>query len=270
MSVIERRQAISEMIDAVFIVRGRGPAEERILVCARGDGPLDLPSRGRLGSGPLEAFEPAAHRLLSRPNVQDSPRWSETRIKDELAQFLATRKRRDWPPDDEFVHEGRGPLLRQIDMTGGPPRWTREPGISATRRALEHRYWTDARIRSTLMTVLEGRTSWPSEKELTKLGYAGMCSAMTWRGKSEWAAEFGLDDRSGVRGSRWNTKSIRAALTELTFECDSYPAQSVFAARGLGGLYEAISKRHGGHDHWAAELRLPRRRGLRCVPSPSA
>ena len=163
------------------------------------------------------------------------------------------------------MHEGRGPLLREVDLTGGPPRWAREPGIDAKPRVLKHCYWTDARIRTTLAIVLDGRSRWPSETEFAKLGYAGLYSAMSWRGKGEWAAEFGLDYRHGVRGLRWSTESVRSALIELTVGCTSYPTQPEFAAQGLGGLYEAIANRHGGHDRWAAELGLRRRRGLRCM-----
>jgi hypothetical protein len=123
MSVIERRQVMSEMIDSVFIVRGKGSAEERILVCARGEGPLDLPSRGKLGNGPIRPFEPAAHRLISRRGIQDAPRWSDSRIRDGLALFWATRKHRGWPSDDEFVHAGCvrccGRLILRVDLRAG-------------------------------------------------------------------------------------------------------------------------------------------------------
>ena len=131
MSVIERRQTMSEVIDCVFIVRGRGRADARILACGRGDAPPDLPSRGGPGIRTIKPFDPAAHRLIVPADARGTPGWSKTRIKKELLQFLDTQKTDEWPSDDEFVQAGRGPLLRQIDLAGGASRRTREPRIDA-------------------------------------------------------------------------------------------------------------------------------------------
>lgn len=134
MSVIERRQTMSDVIDCVFIVRGQERADARILMCARGDGPRDLPSRGGPGTRTVKPFDPAAHRPKMPTDAKVTTRWSKARIKKELVQFLDTQNVGEWPSDDEFVHAGRGPLLRQVDLTGGALHWAREPGISTQRQ----------------------------------------------------------------------------------------------------------------------------------------
>ena len=57
LGVDERRTAMSELIDCVFVFPGEpgGLYLTRLFVCARGDAPLDLPHRGRR-SKPIQPF----------------------------------------------------------------------------------------------------------------------------------------------------------------------------------------------------------------------
>ena len=77
LTVRERRQAISEVIDCVFVTRGWGNIGERAFVCFRGEQPPDLPSRGahRPVSIPLI-------RLLCQPRRRPKlpPKWDRSRI----------------------------------------------------------------------------------------------------------------------------------------------------------------------------------------------
>ena len=55
----------------------------------------------------------------------------ESRIRQELAEFLSAQKVDGWPNNDHFVHEGRGPLLRQLELSGGAMRWMSEFALKA-------------------------------------------------------------------------------------------------------------------------------------------
>lgn len=54
LSVLERRKLLHAAIDCVFVRSGRAAIEDRVVVVAKGDGPTDLPGRGR--RTPLEPF----------------------------------------------------------------------------------------------------------------------------------------------------------------------------------------------------------------------
>jgi DNA invertase Pin-like site-specific DNA recombinase len=54
--LIEQRQLLASVIDAVFIFPGRGPASERVHICFRGEAPADMPTRGRRPTSPPTPF----------------------------------------------------------------------------------------------------------------------------------------------------------------------------------------------------------------------
>ena len=122
MSVIERRQLMGQAIEAVFVARGAGTVHDRTFVCPRGGVPIDLPTRGP-NRGRMTRFDPKAHRTVVYTRPATEPCWSDARIRHELTQFLSARNRQPWPAADEFVYAGRGPLLRQVDATGGRLYW---------------------------------------------------------------------------------------------------------------------------------------------------
>ena len=126
MSISERRVAMTRTIEAIVVVRGPRPSSERIFICPRGDA---LPHGGRLDE-PITPDSLAALRHGARVEVEQNDPWPEARVRQELAEFLAGQKAHHWPKDDHFVHEGRGPLLRQLGLHGGAPRWIREFGLA--------------------------------------------------------------------------------------------------------------------------------------------
>ncbi|MGI8593638.1 MAG: recombinase family protein [Solirubrobacteraceae bacterium] len=90
MSMDDRRESLGELIDCVFVMRGDREPDERLFVCARGEGPLELPARGGRGRG-ARPFDPSECRR-TRPAAAVSPRrpasWSGSRIRAELSAFL--------------------------------------------------------------------------------------------------------------------------------------------------------------------------------------
>jgi DNA invertase Pin-like site-specific DNA recombinase len=252
LNVEQRRAAMSELIDCVFVFP-REPNQERMLfVCARGDAPLDLPHRGRRSPG-LLSFQPG--RTPRAEPTADEARWTDAQINAGLEEFLGGWAESRWPADEDFIFAGRGPLLRQINRTGGPVRWTIGTSWSHLRRA----DWTEERIRDALRVILAGRIQWPTLPEFRALGFIGLYTALARRGRREWAAEYGLEYRdTGGAAKRWTEERIGETLAELCACRDTYPSQSEFAGARLAGLYVAIASRHGGHDKWAAKVGLPR------------
>lgn len=247
----QRRALMCELIDCAFVAR-REAGQARIFVCARGDAPVDLCQRGNRRPS-LQPFHPEGI-----PQVQPALRtttWRKKRIATELADFLALWNEDRWPSDEEFVFAGRGPLLRQINQTGGPVRWG-----GAALRPRRRSEWTDARIRAALDVILAGRTHWPTSAEFKALGLSGLYSVLERRGRRKWAEDYGLQYRkTGGAGERWTEASVREALTRLCAGRDTYPSDRDFAAAGLGGLYTTMARRYGGHDRWAGIMGLPRR-----------
>ena len=251
LTVDQRRARMGELIDCGFVSR-RGSGEERIFVCARGHAPVDLSQHGNR-RGSLQPFDPGG-----TPQAQPGPpvtAWHRQRIAAELAAFLKTYTPERWPSDEEFVFAGRGPLLRQINHTGGPLRWSAATSLRPRRRA----QWTDDRIRAALDIMLAGRTYWPTHPEFTALGLDGLYTVLARRGRREWAEEYGLRYRNtGGAAKRWTEPRVHKTLTRLCVGRDTYPSAGDFATAGLSGLYGAIAHRHGGHDRWAAKMGLPR------------
>ncbi len=248
----ERREIMGELIDCVFVFRREVGRRERLFVCARGDAPVDLPHRGRRSKG-LIPFQPEG--IPCAAPATDESRWTKQQISTSLDEFLSAWSGSRWPVEEEFIFAGRGPLLRQINRTGGSTQWTRGTSWSHLRRA----EWTEERIRVALPVILAGRTQWPTRPEFKAQGYDGLYSALGRRGRREWADEFGLEYRNtGGAAVRWTEPRIIKALTRLCAGRELYPSQGDFAAKGLAGLYVAIASRYGGHDKWAAKVGLQR------------
>jgi Recombinase zinc beta ribbon domain/Recombinase len=92
---------------------------------------------------------------------------------------------------------------------------------------------TDEHIRAALTVLLSGRSSWPTHRELSAAGYAGLYAAMARRGRRAWEAEFGYADRPGIAGdTRWSESNVLVALSELTRERETYPSRAQFQVCG--------------------------------------
>jgi DNA invertase Pin-like site-specific DNA recombinase len=254
LSVEERRDAMAEQIECVFVARGRRSVSDRVFICERGDQIFRTP-RGKAATQ-IRSFDPNEHRLIAPASADPKPRWPTSRVRAELAAYLESGEEPDWPTEERFVEAGRGPLLREVVATGGPTRWCLELGLPAPRLALD--YWTDERIRAELPRLLAGRTTFPSHREFTELGHQSLSRAMAHRGRGEWAAEFGLRQRVSGSDRRWTEEVCRATIAEMCADRDTYPSRAEFLNAGLGGLFHAVAVYFDGHSQMAAELGVRR------------
>ena len=74
-SVPERRQRMSDTIDAIFVLREPDCRGNRIFVCARGEAPCDRQRRGRIGK-PTLPVALAALRQSSHVDLAQANPWS--------------------------------------------------------------------------------------------------------------------------------------------------------------------------------------------------
>jgi len=194
MDVEERRKAIKDTIDCVFIVRGWGKISARATICFRGEQPPDLPVRGaRSGGFPKDPEPIPRQRKMQKPR-----RWPRARIVEELSTFLAGRS--DWPPPEEFTMKGHGPLWAQVARSGGPEYWALRMGVHRPRHRQGIRAWDPDLAQQSLREFVRGRTSFPTRDEFTERGFRGLYNWLQKHGGvGRWAGEFGLQVR-GPRG----------------------------------------------------------------------
>jgi DNA invertase Pin-like site-specific DNA recombinase len=263
MPVTARRDAIASVLDCGFARRGSGPLAERFWACPRGEGPHDLVARLRIARTPI-AFDPVAYTTVK---VAPAPRWPLRRIREELREFLAERSREasrglvdthetptQWPSEHQFLIEGRGPLLRQIDATGGQDAWARRVGVPWRRTTTRLDYWTDERIRASLVEIMRNRTDWPEHRHWLIVAPGGLGREIR-NENARWAAEFGFSPRRRPRWTRWTPETITATVIDLAGESRVYPTEQRFIDAGYGGLYRKIAVAEG-HRHCARRLRL--------------
>jgi len=188
--------------------------------------------------------------------------WSEGRVRRELSQALEGRDR--WPTADEFRAMGLGQLRLAASAFGSPEGWAREIGVTFSlhqRRCCAR--WTAERIEATLRALCAGSERWPTKPEFESAGLLGLYEAIARAGtRQHLAAKLGLappPEQGYYRGpNRWTERAIESALAAFLAGHTVWPTQPMFAAAGLGGLYQAIAKSHGGHDRQAERYGLPR------------
>jgi DNA invertase Pin-like site-specific DNA recombinase len=260
MSVRERRVAIAELIECVFVTRGHGRAASRVAICRRGDGPAELPARGCPGAVP-QAFKPES---CPRPPLAPTPAgarppWSERRMRAELEAFLAGRPA--WPPWDAFHAAGRGRLHDQVVLQGGTRLWAQRLDVEHPGEPPLKRQWTRERIRATLDLYLKDKAAWPTPEEFRADGFGQLRDAITRDGGIDtWLAEFGLPAPHHLRGPRvwWTDERLEAELRNFAAGREVFPTVREFRRAGRTGLLGAL-RRHGGGELWASRLGLPRR-----------
>jgi hypothetical protein len=193
--------------------------------------------------------------------------WSEGRVRRELSQAWEGRDR--WPTADEFRAMGLGQLRLAASAFGSPEVWAREIGVKFSlhqRRCCAR--WTAERIEATLRGLCAGSESWPTKPEFESAGLLGLYEAIARAGtRQHLAAKLGLSpppEQGYHRGpNRWSEPAIESALAAFLAGHTVWPTQPMFAAAGLGGLYQAITKAPGGHDlraerHGLTRIRRPR------------
>ena len=199
-----------------------------------------------------------------------APVWTEERVRADLEEFLHGWTY--WPSRLEFEAAGRKLLRDAIRRLGGPERWAAEFGLPLQNLKFGSKLaWTDERIEAELRRVLDGRETWPTRRELERVGRFGLAAAVAQgKGTTYWARRFGLEPsaRAGIARPRlWTDDRIRAELEEFCRGRTTWPTEREFLAAGESKLYDAAC-RYRGTAHWAAELGLVRTR--RYGPAPGS
>jgi Fic family protein len=115
----------------------------------------------------------------------------------EVSRSTASRDLRDLESKRLIVRRGKGPAARyRLRSSTGPERRGRK------------RTWTDERIESELLQLLEGREDWPSVEEFRKAGELALYEAVRrYGGSHTWAERLGRQRKTAQAG----TKSSREA-----------------------------------------------------------
>jgi hypothetical protein len=195
-----------------------------------------------------------------------APRWTEERIRRELAEFVGDGSR--WPSSREFEEAGRGALRRAVTRTGGAQRWAGELGIATgDRRTGSRRRWTPEEIELAVRPLVRRLQRWPTKAEFATAGLSSALTAMyRFEGIDEWRRRLGEPVRSSrATGPRvWTDARLEQELREFCAGRDDWPTEREFLRDGRGRLYRAASL-HGGVGAWRRRLGLapPQRRAPR-------
>ncbi len=257
MSIAERRDAIAEVIDAVFISRGwQAPIKERAFVVLRGRAPLDLPNMHQPKLPRADPFDPAD--FPPPPQLRPTPDWSLPKLDRELGPFLEGRDR--WPSFAEFQAAGRALLWEHVQRHGGSLRWAARREIPFVVPDRAGGVWTDDLVRARLVTFLEGKSEWPTYREFRAAGHAQLRIGVTATGGPvRWAEEMGVKlPPSRITHMKWSYARILEEVKKLAAGQNRWPSHRQFRAAGLGGLDMSIGKR-GLEGHVAADLGIPTR-----------
>ena len=137
-------------------------------------------------------------------------RWTETRVRQGLAEFLSERA--VWPTRREFIDEGRRALFDAAGRFGGIERWRREFGLRRSPRPVRartganrhasapahpargrQRHWTDARIAEAIGPLVDQLGRWPTKREFQRAGLRNaLKAAYDHGGSARWRAHFGV------------------------------------------------------------------------------
>jgi DNA invertase Pin-like site-specific DNA recombinase len=254
MSFEQRRAAIGEVIDCVFVFPGScQPIESRLYVCLRGRGPTALPQDNPRQRIDLRPFDPSA--CPPSPTRRGGLDWPEGQVREELAQFLAGRDR--WPCFREFQAAGRTTLWEQAERHGGERHWALRMSVHYDAPSTETGRWSEQRVRAELQTYVRGKTEWPSWREFSADGLEKLRRAVNWHGGAgRWASEFGLQFAPRrCQRKRWTDAHITDALIRFVGTRRDWPPRSEFQAAGLDRLYEVIN-RLNARERFASELGL--------------
>jgi DNA invertase Pin-like site-specific DNA recombinase len=260
LTATERREAMAEVIDGVFVSRGRRrPVEERVFVVLRGHVSVDLPNMSqqhrRLPVGPFETAD-----FPPPPRLRPTRDWSKTKVDRELRAFLDGRDR--WPNFAEFQAAGLVVLWEQVQRHGGSLRWAGRCGLPFVTPDRAGHVWTDERIRARLAQFLAGKNEWPSFQEFRAAGLGQLRRAVTTKGGPlRWAELMGVEvPPRRVSHMRWAYPRMLEEVEKLAAGDGQFPTCRRFREAGLGGLAVAIHKR-GLSDQIVTDLRIrPRAR----------
>jgi site-specific DNA recombinase len=261
MTPAERRAAIAEVIDCVFVWRGGRDIEARTCALPRGRAPAGLPDVGQRHRELLPPFDRTGERGALR--LRAAPDWGPERVRKELAAFVESRDR--WPSFDEFQAQGRALLWDQVQRHGGNLRWASAFELPYVTTAPDGHPWTDERIRVALAAFLYGKRAWPTWREFEAAGLEALRYAINASGgAARWAGEMGVELRPKQRPAerRWTYARMKEEVAALAAQHNGFPTPAQFQAAGLSGLYQTITKKRLRRQ-LAADL------GLRAPPIKS-
>ena len=195
LTIEERRAALAEVVECVFVDRGWSQIEDRTYVCLRGHAPDDLPRRGARRVN-LKRFDPGSVRQL---RLRRPRRWTNTRIKSELQDYVGARTL--WPATDEFLNDGRGPLYCQVLRSGGTLHWSRKLGVRARPSVPSVRAWNRELAIEALVEFGSQRSVQPTERGLQEAGLGGLCKWLQENGGlKHWRRELSRMDEVQLSG----------------------------------------------------------------------
>jgi DNA invertase Pin-like site-specific DNA recombinase len=252
MSVAQRRGAIAQVIDCVFVWRGRRGVEERTHVLRHGQSPLGLPNKGEPR---LPVLGPFDRKTTPGMRLRSTADWGEDRVHSELAEFL--KGRQTWPSFREFQAAGLALLYNQLKRHGGCNYWARRLGVPVVMPGPGGTRWTEARVRAQLAGVLAGRDEWPTSAEFRTMGQATLRLAVIATGGADyWSDQMGVTLAPSQRPKRqWTYESMKAEVARLAGASKRWPRPKEFKAAGLGGLNQLLT-RERFREGMAAELGL--------------
>jgi hypothetical protein len=254
MTVTERRAAIAEVIDCVFVAKSGDPIEDRLFVCLRGRGPSPV-AYDPNDTGPVAPFQPDSCPVSARLRRHGTADLTE--LRNALAAFLDGHT--VWPPFRHFQAHGQAILYAEAKRNGGPRYWASMLGLEYAPPIALRRAWPDDRIRSELQKYLGGRPSWPNWKQFIADHKRQLRVAIGWTGGTErWAEEMGVTPPPRGRSSEgWSYELVREGVRQLAGDSKSWPTRRQFEAAGLATLEQAI-RRLGVRERLLAELNLTR------------
>lgn len=204
----------------------------------------------------------------SRPPTGRKP-WTEASVRAALIEFVAGRD--TWPTYEEFIAAGAKGLREAVKRIHGPAWWATELQLrDGDRQPGGNRRWTDETIRATLAEFFGERSSWPTRREFTEAGLAGLYEALRHHGGSRrWAVEMKVAPprarpsgarRRAVPGGRrpgqprrWTEQRIAAELATFLKGRSEWPRYREFVENGHRSLYRAVAG-NGGRRVWAERM----------------
>lgn len=190
--------------------------------------------------------------------------WSAERVRDELPKALKGWQR--WPTQEEFAAMGQSTLRQAAATFGSPQEWASECGVTLSpRQRRRWDRWTPQRIEGALVELCAGQTTWPTKRQFERADALGLYEAINRAGtRRQLAAKLGLEGPTGEGyyrvPDRWTIAAVEEALGPLLAGRAVWPRGDEFRALGLGGLYQVIAKRPGGHDACARAHGMTRER----------
>ena len=240
MSVRERRVAIAELIECVFVTRGHGPAAGRVAICRRGEGPAELPRTGcsRRGAAAVRARARARARRCGRP--PGSRRAVERAARARPSSRPSSPAVRTGRRGTRFTPPGARACTSRSCCRAAPRLWARRLGVEHPRRPADQATHgrRSASARRSASTCSDKR-AWPTPAEFRADGLGQLRAAITAHGGIDrWAHEFGLPPPHRLRGSRtwWTEERIEAELRRFAAGREVFPAAREFRRAGQAQL----------------------------------